>query len=153
MTTSDDRALSLLHALLQISRDSEAGYETAARNIPDARLWRELEPYRKQRAKVIRELVERIRDLRGDPDVAPSGASAVHRAWMQFRAMEDRAPNKAVLAEVERGESLATEAYKQALREHDIDAATRRLFERHYEWVQAAHDRVKQLLDRVPTTA
>lgn len=150
MTTSDDRALSILHALLQICEDSAAGYETAAQNVPDAKLWREFEPYRKQRQKIVRELQQRIRDLRGDPTTAPSGASALHRAWMQIRTMADANPNNGVLVEVERGEAFAVEAYRQALKEHDIDATTRRLLEHHYELVQAAHDRVQQLLDRTP---
>jgi uncharacterized protein (TIGR02284 family) len=148
MTTSDDRALSLLHVLLQICRDSEAGYETAERNIPDAKLWREFEPFRKQRGKIVKELADRIRNLRGDPDLPPSGAAKLHRAWIELRSMADPDANQAVLAEVERGEAFAVEAYRQALKEHDVDAATRKMFEHHYELVQAAHDRVKQLLDR-----
>jgi uncharacterized protein (TIGR02284 family) len=151
MTTSDERALALLHALLQIGRESEAGYVTAERQVPDAKLWREFEPYRKQRTKIVRELEQRIRDLRGDPNAAPSTAAVLHRNWIRLRTQADSAPNHAVLAEVERGEAFAVEAYRQALKEHDIDAATRQLFEHQYEFVQAAHDRVKQLLDREPS--
>ena len=148
MTTSDDRALALLHGLLQICRESAKGYTTAESNVPDAALWREFEPFHKQRLKMIGELEDRIRDLRSDPSVPASGAAALHRAWIEFRATADERPNLAVLAEVERGEAITVDAYRQSLKEHDIDAATHKLFERHYEWAQTAHDRVKQLLER-----
>ena len=150
MTTSDDRALELLHALLLVARESVAGYATAERNVPDARLWREFEPHRKARAKIATELEQRIRDLRGDPEQPPSAAAALHRRWIELRSSTASGPNHAVLAEVERGEALAARAFADALKEHDIDAATRKLFERQYEHVQAAHDRIKQLLERTP---
>ena len=151
MTTSDDRALEILHTILQMARESAEGLAVAERNIPDAKLWRELEPYLKQRYKLIEELQQRIRDLRGDPDIAPSGVAALHRAWLQLRAQFDEDPNQGVLAEVQRGEGIVVAAYQQALKEHDIDAATRKLLERQYERVQAAHDRVRHLRERLPS--
>lgn len=153
MTSSDDRALFILHALLQIGVDSVTGYEMAERTVPDAKLWREFEPYRKERARIVRELQDRIRDLRGDPGARPSAASSLHQAWLELRSVADARPNHGVLAEVERGEALAAAAYRQALKEHDIDAATRKLLERQYERVQASHDRMKQLLDRAAYTS
>jgi uncharacterized protein (TIGR02284 family) len=153
MTTSDDRALSLLHGLLQLCRESVAGYETAEREVPDAKLWREFEPFRKQRMGMVEELEQRIRDLRGDPDTAPSGVAALHRAWLSLRAEADPSPNRGVLAEVERAESLLAQAYAQGTKEHDIDASTRRLTERHYELAQTAASRIRQLLERASPVA
>jgi uncharacterized protein (TIGR02284 family) len=148
MTTSDDRALALLHALLRICRDSAEGYVTAERDLPDREVARELDRYRQQRLKVAEELQQRIRDLRGDPDAGPTLPGALHRAWMDARSGGAANPVEALLTEIERGEDMAVDAFRQALAETDIDAATRRMLERHYELVQAAHDRVKQLRDR-----
>lgn len=148
MTTSDDRALALLQALLHICRDSAEGYATADRDLPDREIAAELDRYRQQRLKIIRELENRIRELRGDPDASPTAAGAVHRAWIDARGVAAANPTEALLVEIERGEDLAVDAFRQALKESDIDAATRRLLEHHYELVQAAHDRVKQLRDR-----
>ena len=39
-------------------------------------------------------------------------------------------------------------AYREALNLADLDAISRKLIQRHYETVQAAHDRVRQLRDR-----
>ncbi len=150
MTTSDDRALEILHTLLRITKESAEGLAVAERNVPDPTLWRELEPYLKQRRKMVEALEKRIRDFRGDPDVPPSGMAALHRAWMQLRAQSDGNPNEGILAEVERGESIVVAAHQQALKEPDIDAATRKLFEEHNELAQTAYRRVRQLHERTP---
>lgn len=148
MTTSDDAALAILQGLLRLSRDSVEGYLTALRDIADDGIAKELERFRAQRAKMVDELAQRIRDLRGAPDPRPTVAGAAHRAWIDARAGGEANPSQTILAEIERGEDLAVDAFRQALKEHDIDATTRRLIEAHYELVQTAHDRVKQLRDR-----
>lgn len=148
MTTSNDQTLALLHALLRICRDSVEGYARAERDLPDRSLAAEFEGYRRQRQKIVAELENRIRDLRGDPDASPTAAGALHRAWMDLRAIAGAHPNETVLVEMERGEDFAADAFRQALREPEIDAATRHVLEHHYELVQTAHDRVKQWRDR-----
>lgn len=148
MTTSNDRTLALLHALLRICRDSAEGYARAERDLHDREIAGELEGYRHQRQKIVAELEHRIGELRGDPKASPTVPGALHRAWMDLRSLTNPHPNEALLTEMERGEDVAVDAFRQALDEPDIDAATRRLLEHHYELVQAAHDRVKQLRDR-----
>ena len=52
-----------------------------------------------------------------------------------------------MLAECERGEDMAVNAYRRALEEQDLDEQTRGIVQRQYEFVQAAHDRIRQLRD------
>ena len=148
MTTSDDDALALLQSLLRICRDSAEGYATAMHEVVEPELNRVFHEYHQQRQKLCTELTQRIRDLRGTPDETPTATGTLHRAWMNLRAGTARAPSEAVLAEIERAEDLAVEAYREAEKLRDIDAITRRLVERHYEVVQTAHDRIRQLRDR-----
>jgi uncharacterized protein (TIGR02284 family) len=42
---------------------------------------------------------------------------------------------------------MAVMAYRQALEERDVDKQTREVIQRQYEFVQAAHDRIRQLRD------
>ena len=153
MTTSDDRPPVVLHALLQLCRESLKGYVLAEREVPDAALWREFEPYRHARERTVHHLEQRLRELRGDPEATPSAAAALHRAWLQLRAAADPQPDRAILAEVLRGERIAVEAFAQARAEADLDPVTRHLLEREYEQVLAAHDRIQQLLNRATTSA
>lgn len=148
MTSSDDRALELLHGLLLLCRESARGYAAADRNVPDSSVWRELEPFEHDRLDMVKELSDRIRDLRGDPDLPPAGIGSTLRVSIEFRARGENEPNSAVLAEIERSETIVVEAYKRALAETDIDALTRKLLERQYEQVQTAQSRIRQLLNR-----
>ncbi len=149
MQTSDEGTLTRLRLLLRITEDSEQGYVTAEQGLSDIDLVRELEKYRKERSKIAAELRKRIRDLRGDPDVGTTAVGALHRRLIEVRAEHSANPTEAVLSEVERGEDVAVDAFRAALRQTDIDALSRKALEHHYELVQAAHDRVKQLRDRL----
>ena len=42
---------------------------------------------------------------------------------------------------------MAVMSYRDALAERDIDEQTRDIIQRQYEFVQAAHDRIRQLRD------
>lgn len=153
MKTSEDTALALLLALLSLCRDGAAGYETARRDMPDESIRGELERFGKVRAKMVDELKTRIRELRGDPDDAPrSSLAEMHRRWMDVVAGGSGNPVHAVLTEVQRAEDLIVGGYRQALKQRDVDPATKRLLEQHYENAQTAHDRVKQLRDRTAYT-
>ena len=148
MTTNDDTSLRLLHALVRAGRDAEQGYLAAADLVGEPELVQLFADKALQRAKFVEELKERIRTLRGDPDRDCGTLLGVaHRAWMQFRDDEASNETHAILAEVERGEDMAVMAYRDALADRAVDKQTREIIQRQYEFVQAAHDRVRQLRD------
>jgi uncharacterized protein (TIGR02284 family) len=148
MQAKDDVALALLQTLLRIAVDSAEGYATAGRDAQSPELIRLFQQYHNDRLKLIDELKARIRDFRADPEAKATMLGAAHRAWIDASAGTSENPDHALLTEVERGEDLAVAAFRDALAERELDAITRHLLERHYEKVQAAHDRVRQLRDR-----
>ncbi len=147
MTTNDDKALLVLNLLIQAGKDAEQGFQTAAQCVNDAALARLFHDYATQRGKFIAELQDRVRTLRSDIPATGSAGAALHRQWMDLKAANERDQIHALLTECERGEDIAVMAYRDALKERDVDAQTRALIQRQYEQVQAAHDRVKQLRD------
>lgn len=148
MTTNDDASLLTLHLLLRASRDAEQGYLQAADLVAEPELVQLFADKALQRAKFAEELRDRIRTLRGDPDKAQgTPVGDAHRAWMGFKASNASNETHAVLSEVERGEDMSVRAYREALAERELDQQTRTLVQQHYEQVQAAHDRVRQLRD------
>lgn len=149
MIKTDDQAISVLQALLPVCHESHLGYQAAAGDVNDPDLARILGEYAAQRRKFADEIRERLKTLRVEPADLARGTvgGVVHRAWMDSRATRGRARMHAVLEECERADDLAVAAYREALRAPDVDQATRSLIQRHYERVQAAHDRVQQLRD------
>jgi len=147
MTTNDRKTLLVLNNLIRASRDAEQGYLAAADAVPEPELVEMFAAYALQRAKFADELQERLRILRGTPETHGGLGGDVHRTWMGFRAAIESNDSHAILSECERGEDLAVMACRDALAERDLDNQTRGVIQRHYEFVQAAHDRVRQLRD------
>lgn len=151
MTTSDDATLLVLNELLAANRDAERGYTEAADLVRLRDLVELFAGFALQRGKFAVELEERIRALRSTPVKGGSPLSALHRSWMDLKvaAEEDLTHAHTLLAECERGEDIALKAYAAALKLRDIDEISRALIQKQYEQVQAAHDRVRQLRDRM----
>jgi uncharacterized protein (TIGR02284 family) len=147
MITNDDQALLVLNNLIRAGRDAEQGFVAAADSVPEPELAQLFADYAQQRAKFVAELQDRVRTLRGDPEQAGSFGGEVHRAWLGLKAAIDSNEVYAILSECERGEDMAVMSYRTALAERDVDQQTRELIQRQYEFVQAAHDRVRQLRD------
>jgi uncharacterized protein (TIGR02284 family) len=147
MITDDEKTLTLLNGLIRTLKDSEKGFQTAADAVNKAELIELFAGYAVQRAKFREELKQRVKVLRADPATGEMPGGALHRGWMELRATAESNRAHAILAECERGEDVAVMAYREALRETDIDQQTREIFQRHYEAVQAAHDRIRQLRD------
>lgn len=148
MITNDDQALLALNSLIRVGRDAERGYLAAADIVPEPELVELFSEKALQRGKFVEELEDRIRTLRSTPDKAEGSiAGEAHRAWMGYATKMATAECHAILAECERGEDMAVAAHRDALARRDIDNQTRAIIQRHYEQVQAAHDRVKQLRD------
>ena len=147
MITNDEKTVTLLNGLIRTVKDSEKGFQSAGDIVKDADLIELFAGYALQRAKFGKELRERVKTLRSTParDDLPGGA--LHREWMELRATLESSETHAVLAECERGEDVAVLAYAEALRTADLDVQSREIIQRQYEFVQAAHDRIRQLRD------
>lgn len=147
MITNDDKSVLALNSLIRTGRDAEQGYLMAADGVAEPELVQLFADYALQRARFVAELQERVKALRADPENIGSVAGDMHEVWMGLRSAIEANEAHGILAECERGEDAAVKAYRTALGERDIDKQSRDMIQRQYEFVQAAHDRVKQLRD------
>ncbi len=149
MQSSDASTLAALHQLILVTKDAEQGYQTAALDVADESLARLFADYAAQRMKFVVELQQRLKLLRSEPPKMGTVAGAAHRGWIDLRAALDSGAAHTILTECERAENVGLVAYREALANPDLDDDSRRLVQRHYEAVQAAHDRVRQLRERL----
>jgi uncharacterized protein (TIGR02284 family) len=147
MITSDEKSLLVLNALIRAGRDAEQGFLSAADAVSDPELVEIFSHYAVRRAKFAAELEDRVRTLRGVPAKGGTVVGDVHRGWMGLKVAAASNETHAILAECERGEDAAVMAYRKALEARDVDKQTREVIQRQYEFVQAAHDRIRQLRD------
>jgi uncharacterized protein (TIGR02284 family) len=145
MTASEARDVSaVLNDLIEICRDGEQGFRTAATGIGDPRLRRLFESYAEQRASFARELQAEVARRGDEPARSGDAAGALHRGWMKIREAVSGNDEAAILAECERGEAAAVRAYRTAV-DQRIPGDTADLVERQYVQVKDAHDHVRML--------
>lgn len=136
-----------LNDLIEILRDGQHGYKTAAEDAKDAQLAQTFTRYSEQRAEFVSQLQTRLLALGAEPEKSGSITGTMHRTWMDLKAAMSKNEPHAVLSEAERGEDAAVEAFQKALDNNDLDLPTRDILTRQYQEVQAAHDRVRDLRD------
>ncbi len=142
-----DATADTLRHLIEICKDGEHGFKTAADDAKDGELKVLFLRYSKQRASFVRELEAHVVDLGCDAKESGSVSGSLHRGWFNLRAALTSNEPHAVLAECERGEDSAVAAYREAL-EKLTDAASRDLVSRQFTTVLATHDDVRARRDR-----
>jgi uncharacterized protein (TIGR02284 family) len=136
--------------LIEICRDGQTGFETAADAIKDTSLQAELAQYSMQREVFAADLEVALDNLGELFRDAGSIAGALHRGWMNLKAAIASNDRYAVLAECERGEDSAVKAYREAIA-GNLSPSLQTLVESQYEQIQRVHDRVKDLRDAART--
>jgi uncharacterized protein (TIGR02284 family) len=146
MKIETTETIDLLNNLIEICKDGQHGFNTAAEDAKDPELRNIFRRYAAQRADFARELRELVRSLGGDPEKSSSLTGALHRGWINLKSALSTNEPHAVLAEAERGEDAAVEAYRDAS-EQIYDPTARDLISRQFTAVKSAHDHVRDLRD------
>lgn len=154
MNAQQETALSVLRDLIETARDGQEGFRKASESVADdPELKMLLSSLSLQRAKFAGELESQAIAM-GEPrfDQGPSLPGAAHRWWMGLRASVTRGDNHAILAECERGEDAAKEAYNRAM-EDELPDPVREIVNRQRREVLAAHNTIRALRDATPGSA
>ena len=142
--------IDLLNDLIETSKDGEYGFRTSAEQVKTPSLRSLLERRATECAQAASELQQVVLRLGGKAEDSGSAAGAMHRGWVAVKSTLSTYDDKAVLEEVERGEDVALESYRDALQE-DLPPEVRSLVERQFEGVKRNHAQMRALRDQ--TTA
>lgn len=147
MNSDIKTTIATLNDLIEVLRDGQHGFKTAAEDAEASELAQLFNRYSRQRAEFVTELQTRVRSLGADVEASGSVAGSMHRGWINLKSALSTNEPHAVLAEAERGEDAAVDAFKKALENEDLDLASRDIITRQYNEIQAAHDKVRELRD------
>lgn len=136
--------LSVLNHLLEICRDGEHGFRTAAEHVSDPWLRELFTTLAEQRAHFAAELVPHVHRLGGQANTGGSTAGALHRGWMNLKGALSKHDDEVVLLEAERGERAAMHAYTDAVGGM-LPPTARELIERQQAAVRHTHARLVAL--------
>jgi uncharacterized protein (TIGR02284 family) len=142
----DDRAAHALMAVLEACEDGETGYRDAASLVRDHRCQRFFEHHADERARFARAIDATFRRLRIIPAHGGSARAALHRDWLEAKAILTIGSAKAIVSECRRGEDAALETYRAALHE-DLPPDIRAMVEEQYEAVKRARAEIAALAD------
>jgi uncharacterized protein (TIGR02284 family) len=134
----------IIDNLIETLKDGEEGFRQAAEAVKDGQLRTLFTGYSQQRARFAGELRNASATK---SDESSSVAGALHRTWIGLKSAITRGEEHGILAECERGEDSAVNAYKEALKSDGVTPALRDIISRQYRDIQAAHDEVKACRD------
>ena len=135
MTKED--TIALLNRLIETCRNGELGYAEAAKHVEDSRLQTVLQDYSKERAGFVKALQAEVRKLGGTPAESGTLGAALHRGWLEFKAVATLGDGGAILSACETGEDSAWTHYKEAV-DSDVSGESRSLIEKQWGKVKEA---------------
>jgi len=141
--------ISTLNNLIETLKDGQEGFKQSASGVDDPQLKTMFDTLSLQRSKFAGELQSEVVKL-GDaePEDSSSATGAMHRTWINIKSAVTNRDRHAILAEAERGEDSAVDAYKDALDE-DLPAPIKDIVTRQAAEVKSAHDKIRNLRDAV----
>lgn len=142
---ANDHVVEMLEGLIDNCRDAEHAFLAAVAAVPDAAVKRLFTAYAAQRARFVSELEREIRRLDAVPRPRADGSGAPGRVPNDSLAALTRLDEDSVLAEVERGASIARRMYEAALKVPRLPDDVRSVIARQYDRVTHAHTALRTL--------
>ena len=142
----NEKVISTLNNLIETCKDGQEGFKQSAEGVERSDLKTLFYELGQQRSKFAGELQTLVRELGGDPENSSSMLGAIHRSWINIKAVVTGRDEAAILNEAEMGEDYAKKAYKDAL-DLDLPANIVAVVRSQYQEVQASHDKVRDLRD------
>lgn len=137
----------VLNNLIETLKDGQDGFKQAAEGVSDPKLKSLFRNYSEQRSRFATALqTEAHRHGETKPETSSSATGALHRGWINLKSALTGGDEHAILAECERGEDSAVEAYKKAL-DDGLSPSAQELVSRQFIEIKAAHDRIRSLRD------
>jgi len=147
--TVNRQVITTLNHLIETCKNGEEGFRAAAEALSDQDVKVMFAKIARGRWEMARELQDEVQGLGGQPETSGTVGGAVHRGWMNIKALVAGRDDQAIIAEAERGEDIARAAYESALQEA-LPAQVLALVERQALQVRATHDQVRAMVKSAP---
>ena len=148
---TDTNVVSTLNTLIETCKDGEYGFRTSAEHVKSAQLRQVLTSRAEDCRRGAAELEALVTRFGGTPESGGSVSGTLHRGWVDVKALLAGDSDLAALNECERGEDVALERYRAALKE-TLPADVAEVVQRQYEGAKRNHDQVRTLRDQARST-
>ena len=141
----NDHDIHVLNSLIKTTLDSRKGFLDAADDAEATHFKTLFSDFAQDRSDTAALLQAEVRRLGGNPEDDSSFIAAAHRTFMNLRELFSARDDKAIIAEVERGEDYIKAKYEETLRDDQLSPSSRSVIERAFQSVRAGHDRASEL--------
>lgn len=148
--THTEKLAAVLNDLVRINNDRIKGYETAAEDVEkyDVDLKAVFNNMADQSRSNVSALQNEITRLGQEAETGGSIPGAIHRAWIDTKAVFTGNDREAILNSCEFGEDAILKAYNDALAtDADLDVETRQMITSQRASLKNSHDAIKKMRD------
>lgn len=143
----------VLNSLLETVIDSIDGYRRSAQEAVNGRFASAFLERANEREEVAEKLRAEVRRLGGTPEEDGSILAAAHRAFLGLRDTVTENDDKAVVAEVDHGETYLDEKWRTALENEKLQPETRRVIAGCYESIRSGRDEWRAIHENLSHTS
>jgi uncharacterized protein (TIGR02284 family) len=142
---SYDNDISLLNSLIATTLDSVEGYRESAKDAEDPQLKSNFGERATERTQVVAMLRDQVRTLGGTPEDDGTVLGGAHRMFVNLKSMIVARDDKAVLEEVQRGETYLLEKFETALNDRNASPETLRVIEQAHSQIASGSSAMQGL--------
>lgn len=136
----NDHDVTVLNSLIETTIDSVDGYRHSAGAATSDTFTGLFRQRAEEREQIVARLRDRVRELGGTPEEEGGLLAKAHRQFLSLRDAVTGRDDKAVIAEVDRGESYLNGKWEAALADTELSPETQRLIRECYQSVRSGHD-------------
>lgn len=144
----NDSSSEHLNHLIEVNKDAEAGFRTAAENVRNSEIETLFSGYASRHAQFVTDLCAEIERLGGCPSDSGTFGAALHRGWLDIKSSLSGHSVGSMLAACENGEQSAEAAYLDAA-DAITTGQTHTLIEKHCEQIKGFRTRLIRLVGEV----
>lgn len=143
--TSNAKDVSVLNTLIATLLDSIDGYQKSAGDIDNQVLADKFNARARERQSAVTKLQAAVAAAGGDPEDDGTVLAGAHRMFLSLKEAVAGRDDKAIIAEVERGEDYLKNKFETALAETDLSMTARAAAEEAWVSVRDGHDEMSAL--------
>lgn len=143
--TTTTKDVAVLNTLIATLLDSIDGYQKSAGDIDNQALAEKFNSRARERQSAVAKLQAAVAAAGGNPEDDGTLLAGAHRAFLSLKEAVAGRDDKAIVAEVERGEDYLKNKFETALADAGLLPASRSAAEEAWSSVRAGHDEMSAL--------
>lgn len=143
--TSATKDVAILNTLIATLLDSIDGYQKSAGDIDNQALAEKFNSRARERQSAVAKLQAAVAAAGGNPEDDGTILASAHRAFLSLKEAVAGRDDKAIVAEVERGEDYLKNKFETALADGDLSPVSRSAAQEAWTSVRAGHDEMSAL--------